>query len=131
MIVTCAMIVALGSGAGAPARVRAEETEENTISVSAATGQNIHELKEMLGRLAPKEDTNRVIIRDILQQLGTFINAIRCNAITSLLKLFDQLGNLMLCKAEISTVTTVGHVQIQALCLRFTRAQKVIALIPE
>ena len=50
----------------------AEETEENTISVSAATGQNIHELKEMLGRLAPKEDTNRVIVRDILQQ-GDFV----------------------------------------------------------
>ena len=50
----------------------AEETEENTISVSAATGKNIYELKEMLGRLAPKEDTNRVIVRDILQQ-GDFV----------------------------------------------------------
>ena len=50
----------------------AEETEENTISVSAATGKNIYELKEVLGRLAPKEDTNRVIIRDILQQ-GDFV----------------------------------------------------------
>ena len=50
----------------------AEETEENTISVSAATGKNIHELKEMLGRLAPKEDANRVIVRDILQQ-GDFV----------------------------------------------------------
>ena len=50
----------------------AEETEENTISVSAATGKNIYELKEMLGRLAPKEDGNRVIIRDILQQ-GDFV----------------------------------------------------------
>ena len=50
----------------------AEETEGNTISVSAATGENIYELKEMLGRLAPKEDTNRVIVRDILQQ-GDFV----------------------------------------------------------
>ena len=50
----------------------AEETEGNTISVSAATGKNIYELKEMLGRLAPKEDTNRVIVRDILQQ-GDFV----------------------------------------------------------
>ena len=50
----------------------AEETEENIISVSAATGKNIYELKEMLGRLAPKEDTNRVIVRDILQQ-GDFV----------------------------------------------------------
>ena len=47
-----------------------EETEkatEHTISVSAATGRNIHELKEMIGRLAPKEDNDRMIVRDILQ----------------------------------------------------------------
>ena len=50
----------------------AEENAENVISVSAATGRNIHELKEMLGTLAPKEDANRVIVRDILQQ-GDFV----------------------------------------------------------
>ncbi|MBR5590224.1 MAG: [Anaerotignum sp.] len=47
-----------------------EETEkatEHTISVSAATGRNIHELKEMIGRLAPKEDNDSMIVRDILQ----------------------------------------------------------------
>ena len=49
-----------------------EETAENTISVSAATGKNIYELKEMLGRLAPKEDANKVIVRDILQR-GDFV----------------------------------------------------------
>ena len=47
-----------------------EETEdmtEHTISVSAATGRNIHELKEMIGRLASKEENDRKIVRDILQ----------------------------------------------------------------
>lgn len=42
------------------------EDAENTISVSAATGQNIYELKERLGRLAPKEDESRKIVSDIL-----------------------------------------------------------------
>lgn len=41
--------------------------EENTISVSAATGENIYELKERIGKLVPKGDTDRVIVRDILQ----------------------------------------------------------------
>ena len=43
-----------------------EKPGENMISVSAATGKNIYELKEMLGKLAPKEDDNRKIISDIL-----------------------------------------------------------------
>ena len=43
------------------------ETGENIISVSAATGQNIYELKERLGSLAPKEDESRKIVSDILQ----------------------------------------------------------------
>ena len=43
------------------------EEEEGAISVSAATGQNIYELKESLGRLAPKEDESRKIVSDILQ----------------------------------------------------------------
>lgn len=42
------------------------EEEDNTISVSAATGENIYELKERIGKLVPKGDTDRVIIRDIL-----------------------------------------------------------------
>lgn len=45
---------------------RAEE-EENTIFVSAATGQNIYELKELIGKLAPKEEESRKIVSDILQ----------------------------------------------------------------
>lgn len=48
------------------------EDEENTISVSAATGQNIYELKELIGKLSPKEDDSRKIVSDILQQ-GDFV----------------------------------------------------------
>lgn len=44
-----------------------EDVEENMISVSAATGQNIYELKELIAKQAPKEDDSRKIIRDILQ----------------------------------------------------------------
>ena len=50
----------------------AEDTAENTISVSAATGRNIHALKELIGKLAPKEDDSRKIVGDILQQ-GDFV----------------------------------------------------------
>ena len=45
---------------------RAEE-EENTIFVSAATGKNIYELKELIGKLAPREEESREIVSDILQ----------------------------------------------------------------
>lgn len=45
---------------------RAEE-EENTIFVSAATGKNIYELKELIGKLAPREEESRKIVSDILQ----------------------------------------------------------------
>ena len=48
------------------------EEEDNIIFVSATTGKNIHELKERIGRLAQKEDENRKIVSDILQQ-GDFI----------------------------------------------------------
>ena len=43
-----------------------EEPGENMISVSAATGKNIYELKETLGRLPQKDEENRKIIGDIL-----------------------------------------------------------------
>ncbi len=39
--------------------------DENSIYVSAATGDNIFELKERLGRLAPKED-NRALVGDLV-----------------------------------------------------------------
>ena len=45
---------------------RAEE-EENTIFGSAATGQNIYELKDLIGKLAPREEESRKIVSDILQ----------------------------------------------------------------
>ena len=45
---------------------RAEE-EENTIFVSAATGKNIYELKELIGKLAPREEESRKIVSVILQ----------------------------------------------------------------
>ena len=48
------------------------EEGKDTISVSAATGQNIYELKERIGRLAPKEDDSRKIVRDILKP-GDFV----------------------------------------------------------
>ena len=48
------------------------EEKENTISVSAATGQNIYELKELIGKLSPKEDDSRKIVSDLLQQ-GDFV----------------------------------------------------------
>lgn len=43
-----------------------EEIDENSISVSAATGYHIYELKEKIGRLAPKEDDSRKIVSDLL-----------------------------------------------------------------
>jgi len=48
------------------------DTAENTISVSAVTGQNIQELKELIGKLAPKENNSRKIVSDILSQ-GEFV----------------------------------------------------------
>lgn len=43
------------------------EKEEDMICVSAVTGQNIQELKERIGKLAPLEDGSRKIVSDILQ----------------------------------------------------------------
>ena len=51
---------------------KAEESGENTISVSAATGQNIYELKELIAKQVPKENDSRRIVGDILQQ-GDFV----------------------------------------------------------
>lgn len=45
----------------------AEEDEENVISVSAKTGQNIYALKERIAALAPKEDMTRKIVGDLLK----------------------------------------------------------------
>lgn len=45
----------------------AEEDEENVISVSAKTGQNIYALKERIAALVPKEDMTRKIVGDLLE----------------------------------------------------------------
>lgn len=45
----------------------AEQDEENEISVSAKTGQNIYELKERIAALVPKEDMTRKIVGDLLE----------------------------------------------------------------
>lgn len=45
----------------------AEKDEENVISVSAKTGQNIYALKERIAALAPKEDMARKIVGDLLK----------------------------------------------------------------
>ncbi len=45
----------------------AEQDEENEISVSAKTGQNIYELKERITALVPKEDMTRKIVGDLLE----------------------------------------------------------------
>lgn len=39
---------------------------ERSIAVSTVTGQNIHELKELLARLAPKDDPSHRIVGDLL-----------------------------------------------------------------
>ncbi len=41
---------------------------ENFISVSAATGKNIHELKELLAKQIPAGDTGKKIVGDLLQR---------------------------------------------------------------
>lgn len=45
----------------------AGKDEENEISVSAKTGQNIYALKERIAALVPKEDMTRKIVGDLLE----------------------------------------------------------------
>lgn len=45
----------------------AEREEENEISVSAKTGQNIYELKERIAALVPSEEMTRKIVGDLLE----------------------------------------------------------------
>ena len=49
-----------------------KEADEKTIHVSAHTGKNIHELKELIGRLAPKEDLEKHLVSDLIQS-GDFV----------------------------------------------------------
>lgn len=43
-------------------------TAENTIAVSTAAGTNIHALKELIAKQAPKADESRKIVRDLLAE---------------------------------------------------------------
>ncbi len=43
--------------------------DESHIMVSAATGENIHELKERIARLVPDEEKERHVVRDLVQPL--------------------------------------------------------------
>lgn len=43
------------------------DASENSIEVSAATGKNIRELKEMIARLQPEEDLTRKLVGDLLE----------------------------------------------------------------
>lgn len=42
------------------------EAEENSIFVSAESGKNIYELKELIGRLCKTEDKERFLVRDLI-----------------------------------------------------------------
>ena len=44
-----------------------ELAEDHMISVSAADGSGIHELKEMIGRIAKTEEPEKYIVRDLLE----------------------------------------------------------------
>lgn len=45
----------------------AGQEEPDTVYVSASTGENIYELKERIGRLAPSEDTSKTLVGDLLE----------------------------------------------------------------
>jgi len=44
-----------------------EEPTSNTLWVSALTGEGIHELKERIGALAPKEDPSHLLLGDLIE----------------------------------------------------------------
>ncbi len=49
------------------------ELPENGIAVSAMTGENVNELREMLGRMAPKNSQDKKILADIVSKGDTVI----------------------------------------------------------
>lgn len=49
------------------------ELTENGIAVSAMTGENVNELREMLGRMAPKNSQDKKILADIVSKGDTVI----------------------------------------------------------
>ena len=46
---------------------KVEEHDSNALWVSALTGEGIHELKERIGALAPKEDPNHLLLGDLIE----------------------------------------------------------------
>ena len=46
---------------------KVEELDSNALWVSALTGEGIHELKERIGALAPKEDPNHLLLGDLIE----------------------------------------------------------------
>ena len=46
-----------------------EESQENVIYVSAKDGKNIHELKELIGKKAKREEAERRIVADLLKPM--------------------------------------------------------------
>lgn len=49
------------------------ELPQNGIAVSAMTGENVNELREMLGRMAPKNSQDKKILADIVSKGDTVI----------------------------------------------------------
>lgn len=52
---------------------RKEHSEKNIIWISTKTGENIHELKELIAAQAPKEDNTKKIVGDLLSPLDLVI----------------------------------------------------------
>lgn len=50
-----------------------ELAEDHMISVSAADGSGIHELKEMIGRIAETEEPEKYLVRDLLAPLDVAV----------------------------------------------------------
>jgi len=46
-----------------------EKDQTSGVWVSASTGENIHELKEMIGKLAAKEESDKKLVGDLLKPL--------------------------------------------------------------
>lgn len=48
-------------------------SDDHVIAVSTSTGQNIYELKELIARQAPKEDSSKRIVGDLIQPLDFIV----------------------------------------------------------
>lgn len=66
------VVPATASDSGSPVDPAASSASENIIYVSAEQNINIYELKEMIGRLAKKEENNKRIVADLIEP-GDFV----------------------------------------------------------